>query len=343
MLMSTVKHLRKTVTQLIYGNSLLPQEFTIGLSDPQTEVSVWLHGMGAPRDITQRHSTASSSPFLIAIAFEKGDEPSRKDLKRLFAAFCERSGRKRTLGKIGLSLAETIPPVSLPESRLLFFEPRSSANYCLPAFRLGAHYLRQAYQLRRIVNTSDIAMSFLERRAAIVTFIRPHPISLVSVADAYGGNIFTMNIMGDLGQDFFGFGLRESRTAAHIVERAGRLALSTVPLPQSRFVFELAANHLKQSIDWTTLQFATKKSRTFNLPVPEFAARVKEMEVKDVRKIGSHNFFVARIVDDEIFSQTQIVCAIHGFYQAWRMKGRKDDLAASVRQHRLNKRGPLAP
>src|SRR5215813_10898321 len=165
MLMSTMKHLRKTVTQLVFGNSLLPQEFTIGLSDPQTEVSVWLHGMGAPRDITQRHSTASSSPFVIAIAFDKGDEPSEKDLKRLFATFCERSGRKRVLGKIGLRLAGTISPVSLPE------------------FRLGAHYLRQEYQLRRIVNTSDIAMSFLERRAAIVTFIRPHPISLVSVAD----------------------------------------------------------------------------------------------------------------------------------------------------------------
>ena len=341
MLRSTVKHLRKTVNRLVFGNSLLPQEFTIGLSDPQTEVSVWLHGMGAPRDITQRHSTASSSPFVIAIAFDKGDEPSEKDLKRLFATFCERSGRKRALGKIGLRLAGTISPVSLPESRLLFFEPRSSANYCLPAFRLGAHYLRQEYQLRRIVNTSDIAMSFLERRAAIVTFIRPHPISLVSVADAYGGNIFTMNIMGDLGHDFFGFGLRESRTAAHIVERAGCLALSTVPLPQSRFVFELAANHLKQSIDWSTLQFATKKSRTFNFPVPDFAARVREMEVKDIRRLGSHNFFVARIVDDETFFQTEIVCAIHGFYQGWRMKGRKEDLAASVLQHRLNKRGSL--
>jgi len=304
---------------------------------------VWLDGMGAPRDITQRHSTASSSPFVIAIAFEKGDEPSAKDLKRLFATFCERSGEKRRLGKIGLRLAKTIPPVSLPESRLLFFEPRSSANYCLPAFRLGAHYLRQAYQLRRMVSTPDITMSFLERRAAIVTFIRPHPISLVSVADSYGGNIFTMNIMGNLGHGFFGFALRDTRAAAHIVERAGCLALSTVPLPQSRYVFELAANHLKQSIDWTTLQFATKKSRTLHLPVPDFAARVREMEVKDIRRIGSHNFFVARIVDDETFSQSQIVCAIHGFYQAWRMKGRKEDLAASVLQHRLNKRGPLTP
>lgn len=343
MLMSIVIHLRKTVTQLVFGNSLLPQEFTIGLSDPQTEVSVWLHGMGAPRDITQRHSTASSSPFVIAVAFEKGDEPSAKDLKRLFATFCERSGRKRILGKIGLRLAETISPVSLPECRLQFFEPRSSANYCLPAFRLGAHYLRQAYQLRSIANTADITMSFLERRAAIVTFIRPHPISLVSVADAYGGNIFTMNIMGDLGHGFFGFALRDTRTAAHLVERVGCLALSTIPLPQSRFVFELAANHLKQSIDWSTLQFATKKSRTFNFPVPVFAARVREMELRDIRRLGSHNFFVARIVHDETFSQTEIVCAIHGFYQFWRMKGRKEDLAASVLQHRLNKRGPMTP
>jgi flavin reductase (DIM6/NTAB) family NADH-FMN oxidoreductase RutF len=341
--MSITERLRERINELVFGDALLPQEFTVGLCDPQTEIAVWLQGLGAPRDITSRYSTACSSPFVLAIAFEKGEEPDERDLKHLYVTFCERGGQKRVLGTIGLKFAGTISPVSFSESRLLFFEPRTSANYCLPALRLGAHYLRQQYRFWRSVNTSDISMSFLERRAAIVTFIRPHPISLVSVADALGGNIFTMNIMGELGHGFFGFALRESRTAAHIVQRAGRLALSTVPLPQSRFVFQLAANHLKHSIDWAALGFATKKSRTFHVPIPDFAARVREMDIKHIRRIGSHSFFVAQIVTDESYAETEIVCAVHGFYQAWRMKGRREELKASVIRHRLNKRGFSTP
>jgi flavin reductase (DIM6/NTAB) family NADH-FMN oxidoreductase RutF len=340
--MSLRETLRKTVNGLIFGDTLLPQEFTIGLTDPQTEICVWLHGMGAPRDITSRHSTACSSPFVLAIAFDEGEAPGETDLNDLRITFCERNG-KRVLGEIGLKFAAVISPVSLSKSRLLFFQPRSSANYCLPPFRLGAHYLRQEYRLWRSVNTSDVTMSFLERRAAIVTFIRPHPISLVSVEDAHGRNIFTMNIMGDLGHGFFGFALKDSRTAGHIVQRVRRLALSTVPLPQARFVFQLAANHFKDSIDWSALGFATKESRTFHVPVPAFASRVREMEVQDIRRVGSHDFFVARIVCDEKFSETEIVCAIHGFYQAWRMKGRRDELKTSIIQHHLNKRGLSTP
>ena len=182
-------------------------------------------------------------------------------------------------------------------------------------------------------------MSFLERRAAIVTFIRPHPVSLVSVADKHGGNIFPMNIMGDLGNGRFAFGLKDSRTAAHLVERAGRIALSSVPLPQAQLVFQLAANHFRQSIEWDQLPFATKMSTTFNIPVPVFASRVREMEVEEIHKIGSHTFFVAKIICDETFAKSEGLCVIHGFYQAWRLKGRSTELRASLAEDSFNKRG----
>jgi flavin reductase (DIM6/NTAB) family NADH-FMN oxidoreductase RutF len=340
--MSIVGDIRRAIKNIVFGDTLLPQEFTIGLTDPQTEIAVWLYGMGIPRDVTSRQSTACSSPFVICIAFDRGQAPGEKGLRHLTLKFCERAGRKRVLGEIGLKVATTIPIISAGGSELFFFEARSSANYCLPDVRLCAHYLRQAYSLWRSVNSSGMTMSFLERRAAIVTFIRPHPISLVSVADSYGRNVFTMNIMGDLGHNRFGFALKHSRTGAQIVERAGRIALSTVPLPQARFVFELAANHFKQSIDLDQLPFETKMSSAFHIPVPVFALRVREMEVEEIRKIGSHTFFVAKIVRDETFDKSEMVCAIHGFYQAWRLKGRKAELRASLAEDSFNKRGSYA-
>jgi hypothetical protein len=63
------------------------------------------------------------------------------------------------------------------------------------------------------------------------------------------------------------------------------------------------------------------------------------MEVEKIQKIGSHTFFVARIISDETFTSGEIVCAIHGFYQARRLKGRREELRSSLAQHYLNKRG----
>jgi len=338
--MPIVANIRRAIKDVVFADTLLPQEFTIGLPDPQTEIAVWLHGMDEPRDVTLRQSTACSAPFVLCIAFDKGKTPTERQLRKLSLKFCERQGRRSVLGEIGLRLATNTPVISTLGSELLFFEACSSSNYCLPRLRLGAHYLFQAHAAWNTVNTSGVEMSFLERRAAMVTFIRPHPISLVSAVASDCQNIFTMNVMGDLGYSRWGFALKDSRTAAHIVERAGRIALSTVPLSKARFVYELAANHFKQTVEWDQLGFQTKKSVEFQIPVPVFASRVREMEVETIQKIGSHTFFVARIISDETFTSGEIVCAIHGFYQARRLKGRREELRSSLAQHLLNKRSP---
>jgi flavin reductase (DIM6/NTAB) family NADH-FMN oxidoreductase RutF len=126
----------------------------------------------------------------------------------------------------------------------------------------------------------------------MVTFIRPHPVALVSVADESGGNIFPMNIMGELGNKRFAFALKDSRRAAHLVERVGRVALSSVPEAQAAVAYRLAANHFKDSIDWEQLPFARRRSTALNIPNPAFTQKVRELEVERVHKIGSHTFLL---------------------------------------------------
>jgi hypothetical protein len=340
--MSIGPSINAVLKKLVFGDTLIPQEFTVGLRDPQKEISVWLHGMGTPQEVTDRHSTACSSPFVICISFHSMNLPSSEQMKQLSLKFRERSGEQRVLGEIELKPSTTVPAISAADSNLLFFEARSVTNHCLPKARLVAHYLLHEYSLKHLKrkgNTSGIEMSSLERRAAITTFIRPHPISLVSVVDQHGGNMFTMNIMGDLGQRRFGFALKGTRTGSLIVERARRLALSTVPLPQAHYVYALAANHFISSLDWARLPFETRPSAAYGFPVPAFAARVREMEVEAIQRIGSHNFFVAKIIDDEKLQDCEIVCAIHGFYQVWRSRKSQSDLKASLIEDNSHKHG----
>jgi flavin reductase (DIM6/NTAB) family NADH-FMN oxidoreductase RutF len=335
-IMSIVRQCRRVIQRIVFGDTLLPQAFTIGLVEPQAEITVWLHGMGTPIDVTRRHSMACADPFTVCIAFGEGRRPSEKELGRLSMKFCERDGQKRVLGEISLKSATVIPALG---TELILFEAQNSKNYCLPKIHIVAHYLRHRYLLWRKVDIAGIKMSFLERRAVMVMFIRPHPVVLLSLCGEAGGNIFPMNIMGDLGDGYFAFALKDSRLAAHLVERAGRVALSNVPLSQTSLAYQLGANHRKQAVDWDKLPFATKMSATFHIPVPVFAQRVREMEIETARNIGSHTFFVARVIHDESFAGSVGLCIVHGFYQAWRLKGRRAELEASLAEDLLNKRG----
>jgi flavin reductase (DIM6/NTAB) family NADH-FMN oxidoreductase RutF len=172
-----------------------------------------------------------------------------------------------------------------------------------------------------------------------VTFIRLHPLCLVSVGDRSSGNIFTMNLMGDLGDGHFGFALRDRRVVADLVERSGRVAISGIPLALCALAFRFAANYKKEFVDWEGLPFATPPSAEFGIPVPDFATSVKELEVVKVQRIGSHRLFIARIIRDEIGVGGLQACTVHGFYQFWRTKGDRAKLRASVTEGSVRKRG----
>jgi flavin reductase (DIM6/NTAB) family NADH-FMN oxidoreductase RutF len=327
---------RKALQKIIFGDTLVPQEFFLGMPDPQTEIDVWLHGAGAPVDVTLRHSMACAAPFTICVAFDEEKQLRERTRNGLSLVFSERSGNERILGEIALKFTTMVP---IGKMQLALFEAKSSKNKCLPGARLWTHYLYHAYLERRAVDTSEMKMSFLEKRAAMVMFIRPHPVSLVSLVGDAGGNIFPMNIMGDLGNGYIAFALKDSRRAAHLVEGTGRIAVSSVPISQARLAYELAVNHKKDSIEWDQLPFATMASTAFQIPVPVFAQRIRELEVVKVHPIGSHTFFVARIVHDQIISNAPQLCVIHGFYQAWRLRGKSAELNVSLAEDVLHKRG----
>ena len=175
----------------------------------------------------------------------------------------------------------------------------------------------------------------------MVTFIRPHPIVLVSVGDRENGNIFPMNLCGDLGNGYFGFALRTERVAGTLVKEAGRMALSSIPEAQGYLAYRMADNHTKRSIDWSQLPFGTKTSKALRIPVPAFAQTVREMEIETSVAVGSHRFFLARIIEEEKFGEGLVFCSIHGFYQFWRLNEREhrdSELARALAGDALHKR-----
>jgi flavin reductase (DIM6/NTAB) family NADH-FMN oxidoreductase RutF len=306
----------------ILGDSDLPQQCAVGLRAPQSEVRVLLYGLGTPRDITGRHMIACASPFTIGIGLDAQSSLEVADASGLTLKFFEQAGDQRLLAEIELHLSTS---VAAGTQELFLFHVGSVRNYCLPKPRLWAHYLLLAYfRSRGPKKPGEIPMVARGVHAGIVCFICPRPVVLVSVADRDGGNMFPMNLMGSVGDGYFAFSLNTTRQASPLVQRIGRLALSDLPFDQSDRARELRGNHKKESIRWRDLQFPTRTSAAFGIPVPDFALRVREMEIEAVRRLGSHTVFVARIVHEERCSEGPQFFMIHGIYQAWRLRQRPD-------------------
>src|SRR5277367_3864350 len=98
--MSIAKQVKELLKDLLLGSVRPAQRFFLGQQGPQKEITVWLHGMDAPLDVTNHHSLACARPLTICVAFEKGTLPAERKLRGLSLRFCERDGDRRLLGRI---------------------------------------------------------------------------------------------------------------------------------------------------------------------------------------------------------------------------------------------------
>jgi len=316
--MHLANEVRKALRRIALGDTDLPQQCTAALQDPQTEVRVWLHGLGMPRDITERHTVACASPLTIGIGSESSSLQNLNS--RLCLHFREHGGEERLLGEIGLRPLKTIPIRGGHELQL--FGVRNCRNYCLPKMRIWAHNLYQAYVRNRDHrdHTLDIPIAAREIHSMAVLFICPRPVALVTATFEDRGNMFPMNLMGSIGNGYFAFALNSTRPASHLVERAGRIALSTIPLEHAELARQLGRNHKLEYSNWNELPFPTKLSPVLHIPVPCFTLRVREMEIEATQKLGSHTLFVAHTIRDESFASGLQFFMVHGTYQARRQR-----------------------
>jgi hypothetical protein len=317
--MSMVRQTRAVLKCLAFGSWTLPQFCNVGLAEPQSEVSVWLHGIGAPRNVTDNHVAVAARPFTIGIALDSDWDAAGVQRSQPSLKFYERGGENRLLGEIGLRPLE---PVPVGSERLYLFKAENYENYCLPRSVLWRRYLHYSYERWRSgrrSNASDIRMVARDVHSLFVFYICPRPVFLISVMDGDMGNIFPMDLTGPIGAGYFSLSLH-STCPAMLMERSRRIAVSSIPVEQTSLALELGKNHKKPFIDWRQIPFAITSSAAFGLPVPKFSLRVREMQIEAVRPMGSHKMFLAKTIGDQRWADGLQMFQIHGFYQAWKQQ-----------------------
>jgi flavin reductase (DIM6/NTAB) family NADH-FMN oxidoreductase RutF len=317
--MRTIRQARTALRQLVFGPPI-PQFCTVGLKYPQSEVRVWLNGLGTPLDVTHINVIATAHPFTVGIGLENIPDEATIKSTPLFLGFSDRSGDTSLLGEIRLSYAETI---RIGDRVLCLFRTTHSANRCLPRSVVWRRYLDFARQQRRVAkgpSPPETKMIIRELFALSTFYICPRPVVLVSVVDGNAGNLFPMDLIGPIGGQHFSLALHCNSTAIPLIESSRRIALSSVPAEQISIAYALGQNHKKADFSWNQVPFDLTTSPAFGLPIPEFALAVRELEVVEVRALGSHKLFICRIRVNQLRTHGLQLSFVQGFYQARRQQ-----------------------
>lgn len=319
--MLTVRGARTALRRVVFGPPI-PQFCTVGLKDPQSEVRVWLRGLGSLLDVTESSVIAAARPFTIGIGFNNLPDPAVVAGVPLCLEFRDLSGDFSLLGEIQLVYSETI---GVGDSVLCLFRACHSINRCLSSSVVWRRHLDFARQQRRVAKgpSPPATKMILREYFALSTFyICPRPVVLVSVAEGNAKNLFPMDLIGPIGGQHFTLAVHATSTAIPLMERSRRIALSSVPIEQISTAYGLGKNHKRTDFDWNHVGFDLTLSPVFGLPIPEFALRVREMEIEKVHAVGSHKFFVCRSRGSQLISHGLQLFFVQGFYHARRQHTR---------------------
>jgi len=173
------KRARKLVRRLILRRHELPQQCILGMSDPQDEVAVELHGLSTPRDLTNRHTLACAAPFAVCVHLESGLEQRLREARRLSLHFRDRDSQ-RLLGELWLQFSGIVHFDDDQEAYC--FTVSRCRNYCVPQAQLWLRYLHGGYvRWRRPPYMRYMRLASNDIRAMPIFFICPRPVGLVSV------------------------------------------------------------------------------------------------------------------------------------------------------------------
>jgi flavin reductase (DIM6/NTAB) family NADH-FMN oxidoreductase RutF len=174
--------------------------------------------------------------------------------------------------------------------------------------------------MRRNKNPHNFLMAPDAVQQLMTFYICPRPVVLVSVSEATHSNIFPMDLIGPLGPGRFTLALRHTSISVPTMVDARRIAISGIGAEHKEAVYRLGKHHKKEFADWSTLPFPTRSTPTFGIPGIGSALSIRELAVEHSEPVGSHMFFICRIVSDCRLNDGAQLHHTTGFHQEFRRR-----------------------
>lgn len=130
-----------------------------------------------------------------------------------------------------------------------------------------------------------------------------------------------MDLIGPLTRSgLYSLALRSTNVSAQVMRETGRVALSCIPAGMKPMAYQLSAHHKVPLKGWDELPFPVRPSRELGIPAVASALCVHELTLLHSQEIGSHTFFLGRIVSDEPLAHGEQLHHTPGYYQTYRRR-----------------------
>jgi flavin reductase (DIM6/NTAB) family NADH-FMN oxidoreductase RutF len=250
---------------------------------------------------------ASLKPLVIATSLDAGPCP---------VMMYSDSATGKLLGRLRL---ERMTSIAAEQTSLTLYHVAAGEHRCLGWPRREWNAWLQNRLMLKNRSPRHLAMEPSAVQQLMIAYLYPRPVVLVSVGTPGHQNIFPMDLIGPLERSgFFSLALRSTNVSAPIMREVRRVALSSMPATMKAVVYKLSEHHRQPLLDWNALPFPVRRSRAFGIPVVAEALRIRELAIVHSQEIGSHTFFLGRIVSDENLAGGAQLHHTAGFHQAFR-------------------------
>lgn len=162
-----------------------------------------------------------------------------------------------------------------------------------------------------------------------IAYAFPRIISVITTGKDNRFNLFPTDLHGPAGAGHYIISLRHEGKACRQVMESGQLVISSVNADAFKMVYALGKNHMQELKAKENFPFGKSCSAIFQLPLPEFALRYRELELMDSYKEGIHNLMLFKVCGSEtaVAPDQQIpagttLAHIHNTYATWRYNNR---------------------
>lgn len=287
----------------------LPQWSTVAIAPPSNAVTATMHWDGTAADVTTDHTVASLMPLVIATSLPAGQHPVLE---------YHDNATGKLLGVLRLTHAGSI---DAEKTSLTLYHVAAGEHHCLRWPRRPWNAWLQNRQMLKHRTPHHLTMEPSAVQQLMIAYLCPRPVILVSVGVPGHQNIFPMDLIGPLQRSgLFSLALRSTNISRPIMREARKVVLSGIPSAMKETVYKLAEHHKQPLRDWNTLPFPVRLSREFGIPAVASALRVQELTIVHSQEVGSHTFFLGRIVSEEHLTQGTQLHHTPGFYQAYRRR-----------------------
>lgn len=287
----------------------LPQWSPVAIAPPSRVVIATLRWDGKSADVTADHTVASLKPLTIATSLDAGE--------RAVLEYAD-SATGELLGVLRLARSGSI---TAKNTSVALYHVEAGEHRCLTWPRRSWNAWLQNRSMMKNRSSNHLHMEPAAAQQLMIAYLCPRPVILVSVNASDHHNIFPMDLIGSLERSgFFSLALRSTNVSEPTMREVRRVALSNIPAAMKGAVYKLSEHHKQPLKDWNALPFPVRTSHEFGIPAVAGALRVQELSIVQSQVIGSHTFFLGRVIADERLADGAQLHHTAGFHQAYRRR-----------------------